>query len=177
MKGITLAVAGAALAVGLAATGLGVANAVTSTSTYHGCVEGTSRTLEHVYTSKTPTCPSGSFAANWNQTGPQGPAGRQGLAGPQGPPGTSTAGPAGLDEIETFGLSGGHQSVAYCPDDHPYVLSGGFRTAPGDTSVQQDVINSEPILPSSQHRGQWGVYIEWSSNGVDSVQAYAICAK
>jgi hypothetical protein len=65
---------GAALAVAISGGAIAIAaSAVTSTLTYHGCVIGTSRTLEHVYTSKTPTCPSGSFAANWNQTGPRGP--------------------------------------------------------------------------------------------------------
>lgn len=76
--------AAAGLAVALAGTGLAAADAVTSTPTYHGCVVGTSRTLEHVFTLKTPTCPSGSFAAKWNQTRAAGtgrPAGSAGAAG------------------------------------------------------------------------------------------------
>jgi hypothetical protein len=58
----------------------------TSTNTaYRGCVEGSSRTLEHVYTrTSPPSCPSGSFAATWNQQGPQG------IQGPPGPAGVVT---------------------------------------------------------------------------------------
>jgi hypothetical protein len=47
----------------------------TSSTVYRGCVEGSSRTLAHVYTrSNPPTCPSGSFPATWNQQGPAGEA-------------------------------------------------------------------------------------------------------
>jgi hypothetical protein len=152
MNRITV-LAAAGLTVALAGTGLAAADAVTSTPTYHGCVVGTSRTLEHVYTSKTPTCPSGSFAAKWNQTGPRGP---QGIQGPPGPAGPSTAGPAGLDEQEVTGVSGTNNSIAYCPADHPYVLGGGFHTVPGNTSVQQDVITSVPDIPTGGGAGAWG---------------------
>jgi len=97
-KVLTAAVAAGVLlgsaGVALAATGGGTpAASTTKVIVYHGCVVGGTRVLEDVYTSKTPTCPKGSFAATWNQQGPAGPAGAQGPAGPAGPQGP--AGSAG----------------------------------------------------------------------------------
>jgi hypothetical protein len=67
----------------LASTG-GAHRAAATSTTYYGCVTGSTKTLEHVTTSAH-TCPSGSSAVKWNQTGPQG------AQGPQGPPGTPSA--------------------------------------------------------------------------------------
>ena len=67
---------------GTAAGGLAAAGAATSipAGTIHGCVTGTTRTLEHVYVNPTngTTCPKGSFLVYWNQQGPQGPQGPAG---------------------------------------------------------------------------------------------------
>jgi hypothetical protein len=68
----------------------------------HGCVQGSSRILEHVYTSPGSglTCPAGSFQVVWQQkgaAGAQGPAGPAGPAGPQGPAGP--AGSAGASDV------------------------------------------------------------------------------
>jgi len=75
MNRITL-LAAAALAAGLAATGLGVANAVSTIppGTLHGCITGTTRTLEHVYAnpSSGTTCEEQSGLVA--QRGRQGPA-------------------------------------------------------------------------------------------------------
>lgn len=67
---VTLAAAAAVAAGG----GLALAStASTNSVVYHGCVAGTTRVLEHVYSrSNPPACPSGSFAISWNQQGPQG---------------------------------------------------------------------------------------------------------
>jgi hypothetical protein len=151
-----LAVAG--LTVALAGTGLAAADAVTSTPTYHGCVVGTSRTLERVYTSKTPTCPTGSFAANWNQTGPR------------GAPGVTTAGPGGLDVIEVSNTTGPGTSVAVvgCPSDHPYVLGGGGVAG----GVGNSIIVSAPDADSPA--------TSWEIQGTSTTgtyTVYAICAK
>jgi hypothetical protein len=54
---------------------------VRSGTVYKGCVEGTSRIMEHVYTrANPPACPTGSFAATWNQVGQQEPPGPPGLS-------------------------------------------------------------------------------------------------
>lgn len=68
-RAITLAAASAAAAIILAGAGYAAAStaAVIPPGTLHGCVTGTSRTLEHVYGSNTSgtTCPKGSFQVVW----------------------------------------------------------------------------------------------------------------
>jgi len=74
---------GAALALVAGGTAAATAAFASSGTVYKGCVEGTSRVMEHVYTrANPPACPSGSFAATWNQVGQQGPPGPRGPAGP-----------------------------------------------------------------------------------------------
>ena len=56
---------------------------------YHGCVKtsGTpDRVLFDVYSTKSPSCPKGSFSIHWSQTGPQGPRASRGLRGHPGRP-------------------------------------------------------------------------------------------
>lgn len=67
---------GATLALVAGATAVGAVAFASSGTVYRGCVVGTSRTMEHVYTrANPPNCPSGSFRATWNQAGQQGPSG------------------------------------------------------------------------------------------------------
>src|SRR5690242_10902940 len=69
--------AGAPLALVAGGTAAGAAAFASSGTVYKGCIEGTSRTMEHVYTrTNPPPCPTGSLAATWNQVG------QQGLPGP-----------------------------------------------------------------------------------------------
>jgi hypothetical protein len=90
----------AALALVAGGTAAGAAAFASSATVYTGCVEGTSRTLEHVYTrSNPPPCPSGDLKATWNavgQQGPPGPVGQQGPPGPQGPSGVVSMAQYGL---------------------------------------------------------------------------------
>jgi hypothetical protein len=66
----------AALALAAGGTAAGAVAFASSGTVYQGCVVGTSRILEHVYTrANPPACPTGSFAATWNQAGQQGPSG------------------------------------------------------------------------------------------------------
>ncbi len=68
--------AGAALALVAGGTAAGAAAFASSGTVYKGCIEGTSRIMEHVYTrTNPPGCPTGSFPATWNQVGQQGPPG------------------------------------------------------------------------------------------------------
>jgi Collagen triple helix repeat (20 copies) len=100
-------------AVALAASGTSAASAAPpKISPTHGCIVGSSRTLEHVYTSarKGTTCPKGSFPVNFpagspgatGATGPQGPAGPKGDTGPAGPAGPQ--GPSGVVSTSTTDL-------------------------------------------------------------------------
>jgi hypothetical protein len=140
-------------ALGLLGTGFGTAEAVSAFApgTIHGCITGTNRVLEHVYTdpSKGLTCPSGSSSVFWEQT--------------------NTAGPNGLDVVEVV-VNVDMGGVALCPSDHPYVLSGGFS---GGVSTSTSLF-SQPVLdggPSGQQQG-------WGAGGFGSGAAvYAMCAK
>src|SRR5260370_19776079 len=83
------------------------------------------------------SCPSGTTAIQWNQTGSQGP------EGPQGPAGPSTAGGGGLGtEIvwSTDAFANPSGAVAICPNDHPFIVGGG-----GDAGVNP-LTTSEPAI-------------------------------
>jgi hypothetical protein len=114
---LKIALPAAALAVGLLGIGFGTAEALSTTAippnTIHGCVAGTARSLEHVYTdaSKGTTCPSGELRVVF-------------------PKGATTAGPTGLDTVIVQAVN---SAIAACPSSHPYVLGGGFT---GGVNVQ-----------------------------------------
>lgn len=99
--------------------------------------------------------------------------GSTGLAGP------STAGPSGLNVTEvTTGNSGGGAptiAVAACPADHPYVLGGGYEEAGG--SSDGEVYVNEPQYNFGQAPDGWVVYSTGDSIPMNSLFAYAICAK
>ena len=77
----TVITGAAALALVAGGTAAGAVAFASSGTVYNGCVQGTSRTMEHVYTrSNPPACPSGGFRATWNQVGQQGPQAPQGPA-------------------------------------------------------------------------------------------------
>jgi len=66
--------------------------------TYYGCVSNSTGAITIV--SKTTVCKAGFTKINWNQTGPQGPAGPKGLTGATGPKGaTGATGPQGIQGI------------------------------------------------------------------------------
>ena len=78
----TVITVAAALALAAGGTAAGAVAFASSGTTYQGCVVGTSRILEHVYTrSNPPACPTGTFGATWNAVGQQGPPGPQGPSG------------------------------------------------------------------------------------------------
>jgi hypothetical protein len=140
-------------AIGLLGAGFGTAEAVSTFApgTIHGCITGTNRVLEHVYTnpSKGLTCPSGSSSVLWDQL--------------------NTAGPDGLAAVEVV-VDVNKEGVALCPSDHPYVLSGGFS---GGVSTSTSLF-SQPVLdggPSGQQQG-WGAGVFGSGAVI-----YALCAK
>lgn len=74
--------------------GIALASIPDASGVIHGCRDNRSGAIS-VIDSATKSCPKGTSAINWNQTGPQGLAGATGAPGPQGPPGTV----ASLDAI------------------------------------------------------------------------------
>jgi hypothetical protein len=91
--------------VALALTGAGVAGAaiassgpVDSSGVVHGCYTTQALNGSHVFVLQDAgtSCPKGTTAVSWNQSGPAGPAGAEGAEGPPGPAGvTGATGPAG----------------------------------------------------------------------------------
>jgi hypothetical protein len=92
------AASGLVLLAGGAAAGAAVAGPIDSSGVVHGCYYPADKNGTHqvVLQDTGTTCPRGTTAITWNQTGPQGPIGLAGSAGPKGDTGaTGAVGPAG----------------------------------------------------------------------------------
>jgi hypothetical protein len=119
-----LGIAGA-VAVGAIAISTGVAGASSISAapkpgnfTIVGCVAGSSRTLEHVFTDAAnfKNCPSGSFAVAFNSTGPKGATGATGAKGA-----TGAQGPSGVVGVT-------NQQLVTAPAGDPVATGGSFTT-------------------------------------------------
>ena len=190
LKTLALAAGGfLVLLAGATAAGAAIASPIDGSGVIHGCYTNTPINGSHVFVLQDAgiTCPKGTTAVSWNQTGPAGPPGATGPAGqtgatgpqgpvgpagPQGPAGSSTAGPSGLDTTVVY-ASGTGNVPAYCPADHPYVLGGGVNPIEANVAIQ-DSLPSGPLseeMPGNTH-GWFGV-----SSSEGSIFVYAICAK
>lgn len=176
----------AAVAIGAAAAGVAIGHKpVIYQGSVHGCVSDKTRTISDVYTKIThhPRCPKGTWLVVWQRvhgTGPQGPPGTpgeqgaQGPIGPQGPQGVagpSTAGSTGLDlkYITTTSSSGANDVMSQCPNDHPWVIGGGYRMSGTPVGVSSSV-------PVTMTTGTgWEVQAPISSS--QSLTVIAICSK
>ncbi len=91
-------------AMGLIATVAGATFAMadgSSGETYYACVNNSSGALKMV--TESADCAHNEHKIQWNQSGPQGPAGPQGETGPQGPQGeTGPQGPAGSVTLQSL---------------------------------------------------------------------------
>jgi hypothetical protein len=108
-------------------------NTAGAATVYKGCIEGSSRTLMHVYTQASPpACPSGSFAAHWNQQGPQG------IQGPPGPPGV----------VNGYAAYGGSVSLpgSFTTVDTLNLPSGDFLLT-AKVSVYSNSLTGEDYIP------------------------------
>ena len=190
LKTLALAAGGfLVLLAGATAAGAAIASPIDGSGVIHGCYTNTPINGSHVFVLQDAgiTCPKGTTAVSWNQTGPAGPPGATGPAGqagaagpqgptgpagPQGPAGSSTAGPSGLDTTVVY-ASGTGNVPAYCPADHPYVLGGGA------TSDNSGVMWSSPLGPLSLGEETPGNTYGWDGGSMSlaNVQVYAICAK
>jgi hypothetical protein len=105
--GIAGIAATGALIIGTGAASATVLSAAPAPGNYtlYGCVSGTTRTLEHIYTvaSNFKNCPSGSFAVAFNSTGPKGATGATGKTGSTGA--TGKTGPSGVVSVNTTQLA------------------------------------------------------------------------
>src|SRR6266852_2835409 len=142
--------------------GAGVGFAFASIPAPNGTISGCYKTSNPgqgalIVIDSTATCPSGTTPLNWNQTGPQGPAG------------PSTMGSSGLDEIDPgpFYITvqapsdgGTVGATVTCPADHPYIVTGGIQGYGGIVSGNDIVVTSYPLAGSVMSPGGWQVYIK-----------------
>lgn len=155
--------AGIAIGVG---TGVAVASATAPVSNAYGCVTGSSRTLEHVYTvaGNFKSCPAGSFAVTIGA-----------------PP--MTAGPSGLSINDNpnapYAIGIGPTVTDYCPSQEPYVIGGGFAFR--DPATSHLLTSGVPLVSSMAAYGPngqqgWTVTIGSTPNKVE-VDVQAFCSK
>jgi hypothetical protein len=151
MKASRIIITGAAaLALVAGGTAAGAIPFASSGSVYKGCIEGTARTMEHVYTrTNPPACPSGSFAASW--------------------PGQTTAGPSGLDLtlVQATSPADALSWDAPCPSSEPYLVSGGVAITAGPGVVVQSFPN---VISGSN---AWSATV----NAPSTFTVYATCSK
>lgn len=81
-----------------------------SSGVIHGCRNNLLHTLS-VVDSATSSCPPGTTALNWSQTGPTGPAGPQGPQGDPAPTPTTSTYAVGTDDIVSSGQSGASADI------------------------------------------------------------------
>ena len=96
--------------------------------TYYGCVNNSTGAIRIV--GQATTCNTGEHKIQWNQTGPQGPAGPKGATGAQGPAGpkgaTGAQGPAGPQGLQ--GPAGAQGPAGpQGPQGPPGFASGSFE--------------------------------------------------
>jgi hypothetical protein len=122
----------------LLAGGVAYASIPAADGTINGCYKNNTGALSVIDSAA--TCPSGSTALNWSQTGPQGPAG----------------GVAGLELVQAFGpidLAQFKSVTATCPTGKIVIGGGGF-TGGGSTVIRDSYASS----PSGISPGQsWTV--------------------
>jgi len=193
----------AVVAGGIGAAGISVGSfalGATTSTVINACYKNQA---PHTLLHSTGSCPNGYTPLSWNRTGPQGPAGQQGATGaqgatgqtgatgqqgpagndgatgPQGPAGPSTAGPDGLNIVMVQSDANNNgRATAYCPADHPYVVSGG------GSNFNTGLSESIPIFGNGNGFGQedstsgngWQVQNANYPNG-SPVGAFALCAK
>lgn len=159
-----LLVAAGAVLLLIAGGGIAYASIPGPDGTINGCYKTSTGVLSVIDSSS--TCPSGSTSLNWNQTGPQGPAG------------PSTGGSAGLDLqiIRSVGASG-VAATATCPADHPFLYGGGgLDEQGGPLPGLPDGGPASSVSESTSGSQFYEVPPPGGSPG-DTPVAYAICGK
>jgi hypothetical protein len=108
------------------------------------------------------SCPSGYTALNWNQTGPQGPAGADGVSGYE----HSTPAFADAQEVAT-GVWAAGPATAICPTGK-VVLGGGVQVDGGNTTL-----STSYSWPGDVDRWVGAAHGSYDFGGIN---VYAICA-
>lgn len=112
------------------------------------------------------SCPSGYTALNWNQTGPQGPAGQTGLQGPAGVSGWEVVAASSSASVEaSTGRWVISQVDAVCPSGK-VVLGGGATSGDGTVNLIESFPNGNNAWRASMS----------APSPTFGLNVYAICA-
>jgi len=156
MRKKTMAIIGAATIGILAVTGVAYASIPGPDGVIHACRKNTDGTLRAIDSAA--TCPSGWTALNWNQTGPQGPAGVSG------------------HEVVTVAVNvpahENGQASAFCPAGK-VVTGGGYHLSSPPAGLNTKVWVSWPFANGTTW--EWDVVVTNDNDFTDGVTAYAIC--
>jgi hypothetical protein len=161
----------AIFAVIIAVLAVGVGIAYASIPASGGTIDGCYKTSNPgqgalIVIDSSATCPSGTTALNWNQTGPQGPAGPSGVSGY-------------VVEHQTFtvygvGVSGtGLNTDVFCPSGDS-VLGGGYDVY---SAPNISVVASRPVEPPQSSVPGWRLSWNFSAfTGQETYDIWATCA-
>ena len=149
-----------------------------TTGVISGCYTTASpHVLRVIDTAKTPKCPTGTTALNWNQKGPQGVQGPAGPAGSQGPPGV------GSIEVVPYSISvvGNPQwlaGTAKCPAGS-VVTGGGFSQTDTGAGQADVVMSSVPLRATDGSPGYdgWQVLLKVvpDTGNQHGLSVWAVC--
>jgi len=137
----------------------------------HGCYKNSNPAQGALLTiDSAASCPSGYTALNWNQTGPQGPAGTNGVSGYEfvreefRQPG-DVQWPVGIP----------HEFIVTCPTGK-VALGGGFDASEDGGGAGPSLVSSYPIGEASPGSGgRWQVGID-PTTSLSYVAVFATCA-
>lgn len=160
-----IVVLAAALAVVGAGTGIAFASIPGPDGVVHGCYK-TSSPAQGTLTviDSAASCPSGTASLNWNQAGPQGPAGSPGISGYQVVTKAETDPPF---------ADYGHQSVQ-CPAGKVPLGGGGTFAWVNTGDNVADMANSAPT--SDGWQVGWVAGSIGGESGDATLTGYAVCA-
>jgi hypothetical protein len=158
--------------------GIALASIPDSSGTIHGCYNTKDGTLRVIDSDAGRTCAKGETALNWNQTGPQGPAGAPGMSGYEQ-----------VTTVQRYSQQTLADLTANCPGGKR-VVSGGWsiKVAPGApadadyaylSAPRRDAPNGDTgwrliatVVPTESYNPETGGYDQYP---VD-LTVYATCA-
>jgi hypothetical protein len=172
---------GIAIGAVLAGTTAALASIPDSNGTIHACRNTKDGSVRVIDSDAGQTCGKDEAALNWNQTGPQGPAGIQ---GPQGEPGSQgPAGAAGANGVSGYELvvndipfigSQMQKFTANCPTGKS-ALGGSFAVSSGAT-WDPNLIGGHGVPVTELTSSSFSAWTQGSANFFETAHIVVSCA-